>query len=133
VKVSHDHVLLIRICNNLMHMWHHVTNHLIISNDKDSNSETTEKLCVRDNAHRHNTKCTTCGNIDHKAKHCSKRVIGKGEDQVEEPSPFAQALNPGDVTPGSYHAPGKEQLVPDFMHQVQKGRPQAHRVGVPTL
>jgi hypothetical protein len=22
-----------------MHMWHHVTNHLIISNDKDSNSE----------------------------------------------------------------------------------------------
>jgi hypothetical protein len=26
--------------NNLMHMWHHVTNHLIISNDKDSNSET---------------------------------------------------------------------------------------------
>jgi hypothetical protein len=24
---------------NLMHMWHHVTNHLIISNDKDSNSE----------------------------------------------------------------------------------------------
>jgi hypothetical protein len=31
-----------------MHMWHHVTNHLIISNDKDSNSETNEKLCVRD-------------------------------------------------------------------------------------
>jgi hypothetical protein len=25
--------------NNLMHMWHHVTNHLIIFNDKDSNSE----------------------------------------------------------------------------------------------
>jgi hypothetical protein len=25
-----------------MHMWHHVTNHLIISNDKDSNSETNE-------------------------------------------------------------------------------------------
>jgi hypothetical protein len=23
-----------------MHMWHHVTNHLIVSNDKDSNSET---------------------------------------------------------------------------------------------
>jgi hypothetical protein len=23
-----------------MHLWHHVTNHLIISNDKDSNSET---------------------------------------------------------------------------------------------
>jgi ribonuclease HI len=31
-----------------MHMWHHVTNHLIISNDKDSNSETNEKLRVRD-------------------------------------------------------------------------------------
>jgi hypothetical protein len=25
-----------------MHMWHHVTNHLIISNDKDSHSETNE-------------------------------------------------------------------------------------------
>jgi hypothetical protein len=25
-----------------MHMWHHVTNHLITSNDKDSNSETNE-------------------------------------------------------------------------------------------
>jgi hypothetical protein len=29
-------------------MWHHVTNHLIISNDKDSNSEMSEKLCVCD-------------------------------------------------------------------------------------
>jgi hypothetical protein len=48
VKVSHDHVLLGRICNNLMHMWHHVTNHLIISNDKDSNSENRIKLRVRD-------------------------------------------------------------------------------------
>jgi hypothetical protein len=34
--------------NNLMHMWHHVTNHLIISNDKDSNSENQIKLRVRD-------------------------------------------------------------------------------------
>jgi hypothetical protein len=33
-----------------MHMWHHVTNHLIISYDKDSNSEMNEKLCVCDNA-----------------------------------------------------------------------------------
>jgi hypothetical protein len=48
VKVSHDHVLLVRIYNNLMHMWHHVTNHLIISNDKDSNSENRIKLCVCD-------------------------------------------------------------------------------------
>jgi hypothetical protein len=50
VKVSHDHVLLLRICNNLMHMWHHVTNHLIISNDKNSNSENRIKLriCDRD-------------------------------------------------------------------------------------
>jgi hypothetical protein len=48
VKVSHDHVLLVQICNNLMHMWHHVTNHLIISNDKDSNSENRIKLRVRD-------------------------------------------------------------------------------------
>jgi hypothetical protein len=48
VKVSHDHVLLLRRCNNLMHMWHHVTNHLIISDDKDSNSENRIKLCVRD-------------------------------------------------------------------------------------
>jgi hypothetical protein len=48
VKVSHDHVLLLRILNNLMHMWHHVTNHLIISNDKNSNSENRIKLRVRD-------------------------------------------------------------------------------------
>jgi hypothetical protein len=48
VKVSHDHVLLERIYNNLMHMWHHVTNHLITSNDKDSNSENQIKLRVRD-------------------------------------------------------------------------------------
>jgi hypothetical protein len=34
--------------NNLMHMWHHVTNHLIVSSDKDSNSENRIKLCVRD-------------------------------------------------------------------------------------
>jgi hypothetical protein len=33
-----------------MHMWHHVTNHLIISNDKDSNSENRIKLRVRDNS-----------------------------------------------------------------------------------
>jgi hypothetical protein len=33
---------------NLMHMWHHVTNHLITSNDKDSNSENRIKLRVRD-------------------------------------------------------------------------------------
>jgi hypothetical protein len=31
-----------------MHMWHHVTNHLIISNDKDSNSENRIKLRVHD-------------------------------------------------------------------------------------
>jgi hypothetical protein len=31
-----------------MHMWHHVTNHLIISTDKDSNSENQIKLRVRD-------------------------------------------------------------------------------------
>jgi hypothetical protein len=30
-------------------MWHHGTNHLIISNDKDSNSEMNEKLRVHDN------------------------------------------------------------------------------------
>jgi hypothetical protein len=29
-------------------MWHHVTNHLIISNDKGSNSENGIKLRVRD-------------------------------------------------------------------------------------
>jgi hypothetical protein len=38
----------LRICNNLVHMWHHVTNHLIISNDKDFNSENRIKLRVRD-------------------------------------------------------------------------------------
>jgi hypothetical protein len=32
-------------------MWHYVTNHLIISNDKDSNSENRIKLRVRDSAH----------------------------------------------------------------------------------
>jgi hypothetical protein len=31
-----------------MHMWHHVTNHLIISNDKDSNSENRIKLRIHD-------------------------------------------------------------------------------------
>jgi hypothetical protein len=31
-----------------MHMWHHVTNHLIIFTDKDSNSENRIKLRVRD-------------------------------------------------------------------------------------
>jgi hypothetical protein len=31
-----------------MHMWHHVTNHLIISSDKDSNSANRIKLRVRD-------------------------------------------------------------------------------------
>jgi hypothetical protein len=31
-----------------MHMWHHVTNHLIISNDKGSNSENRIKLRVCD-------------------------------------------------------------------------------------
>jgi hypothetical protein len=31
-----------------MHMWHHVTNHLITSNDKDSNSENRIKLRIRD-------------------------------------------------------------------------------------
>jgi hypothetical protein len=31
-----------------MHMWHHVTNHLIISNDKDSDLENRIKLRVRD-------------------------------------------------------------------------------------
>jgi hypothetical protein len=35
-----------------MHMWHHVTNHLIISNDKDSNSENRIKLRVRDTRQR---------------------------------------------------------------------------------
>jgi hypothetical protein len=51
-----------------------------------------DHLVSKCQAHRHNTKCTLCGNINHKAKHCSKRVIGKGEDAIEEPSPFAQAL-----------------------------------------
>jgi hypothetical protein len=31
-----------------MHMWHHVTSHLIISNDKDVNSENRIKLRVCD-------------------------------------------------------------------------------------
>jgi hypothetical protein len=31
-----------------MHMWHHVTNHLITSNDKDTNSENRITLRVRD-------------------------------------------------------------------------------------
>jgi hypothetical protein len=42
-SVPQSHATL-QICNNLMHMWHHVTNHLIISNDKDSNSENQIKL-----------------------------------------------------------------------------------------
>jgi hypothetical protein len=47
----------LRICNNLMHMWHHVTNHLIISNDKDSNSENRIKLRVRDNLQMGDLHC----------------------------------------------------------------------------
>jgi hypothetical protein len=35
-----------------MHMWHHVTNHLIITNDKDFNSENQIKLRVRDSLHK---------------------------------------------------------------------------------
>jgi hypothetical protein len=35
-----------------MHMWHHVTNHLITSNDKDSNSENRIKLRVRHKGHQ---------------------------------------------------------------------------------
>jgi hypothetical protein len=41
---------------------------------------------------RHNCKCKTCSSIDHRSKHCSKRVISKGEDVVEEPLAFAQAV-----------------------------------------
>jgi hypothetical protein len=41
-----------------MHMWHHVTNHLITSNDKDSNSENRIKLRVRDN------NCEDNGQVD---------------------------------------------------------------------
>jgi hypothetical protein len=36
-----------------MHMWHHVTNRLIISNDKDSNSDNRIKLRVRDIYHKY--------------------------------------------------------------------------------
>jgi hypothetical protein len=36
------------LTNNLATHDAHVANHLIISTDKDSNSETNEKLCVRD-------------------------------------------------------------------------------------
>jgi hypothetical protein len=51
-----------------------------------------DHLVSKCHARRRNTKCTLCGSIDHKSKYCSKRVIGKGEDAVAEPSPFAQAL-----------------------------------------
>jgi hypothetical protein len=51
-----------------------------------------DHLVSKCQACHHSVKCTVCGSIDHKAEHCSKRVIGKGEDTVEEPSPFAQAL-----------------------------------------
>jgi hypothetical protein len=52
-----------------MHMWHHVTNHLIISNDKDSNSENRIKLRVRDNmthcgsTRQHLSSYMTCGSV----------------------------------------------------------------------
>jgi hypothetical protein len=42
-----------------MHMWHHVTNHLIISNDKDSNSEMNKKLCVCDSCLLFEQYCET--------------------------------------------------------------------------
>jgi hypothetical protein len=41
-----------------MHMWHHVTNHLIISNDKDSNSENRIKLRVRDSGSHMTDTCS---------------------------------------------------------------------------
>jgi hypothetical protein len=42
-----------------MHMWHHVANHLIISTDKDSNSENRIKLRVRDTAILCMSNCKT--------------------------------------------------------------------------
>jgi hypothetical protein len=49
-------------------------------------------LVSKCNANCRSTKCKVCGGIDHKAKYCNKRVIGKGEDAEEKPSPFVQAL-----------------------------------------
>jgi hypothetical protein len=51
-----------------------------------------DHLISKCHANHQLTKCKVCGSIDHKAKYCNKRVIGKGEDAKEEPSPFAQAL-----------------------------------------
>jgi hypothetical protein len=42
-------------------MWHHVTNHLIISNDKDSNSENRIKLRVRDISWDQQSLIISCG------------------------------------------------------------------------
>jgi hypothetical protein len=39
-----DHVPLMTNMN--AHVWHHVTNHLIISNDKDFNTEKQKKIYV---------------------------------------------------------------------------------------
>jgi hypothetical protein len=49
-------------------------------------------LISKCNTAQHNHKCTTCGSTDHHAKHCKKWVIGKGEDAVEEPLAFTQAV-----------------------------------------
>jgi hypothetical protein len=48
-----------------MHMWHHVTNPLIVSNDKDSNSENRIKLRVRDNTQEDPSKETDKGKSSH--------------------------------------------------------------------
>jgi hypothetical protein len=51
-----------------MHMWHHVTNHLIISNDKDFNSENRIKLRVRDSTY------VCAGETDSLGRMSSQRV-----------------------------------------------------------